>query len=153
MTTALLTCCLFAIGQEPPDDRQLLAQVHEHAKTFAQAFLKDDHAKLADWSHPKLAEKSGSRARLMHAWWKKTLAYRNQGMRLERYDVDAPKELVKIGADWLCIVPTKLSFQAIDGSASLKSYLLALSHDQGKTWRFLDGADGDTPKYVKAWLP
>ena len=74
-------------------------------------------------------------------------------MRLERYDVDAPKELVKIGADWLCIVPAKLRFQAIDGSASLKSYLLALSHNQGKTWRFLDGADGDTAKNVKAWLP
>src|SRR6266849_5111543 len=98
MTTALLTCCLFAIGQEPPDDRQPLAQVHEHAKTFAQAFHKGDRAKLADWTHPKLAEKIGARVRVMQAWRKKIAAYRYQGLELKQYDVDAPKELVKAGA-------------------------------------------------------
>ncbi len=153
MSTAILALCVFAIGQPPTDNGATLRQAHDQAKAFAQAFHKDDYNKLAELSHPKLAEKIGSRARVAQAWKKKAAAYRYQGLKLEGYDVEAPKVLVKVGSDWLCVVPTQLKFQAIEGSASSNAYLLTLSHDQGKTWRILDGNDADTAKNLKDWLP
>lgn len=152
MTTAFLTLCLLGIGQEPQDGK-LLEAAHLQASAFAKAFQADDHAALAELTYPRAAALAGSKSRLVLAYKKKTAAYRRQGLRLEKYEVEAPKEIVKAGPDWVAVVPTKLSFQSVEGTASLKSYLLVLTRDQGKTWHIIDGADAETVKKVPDWLP
>ena len=153
MTTSLLTLCLLCLGQDSADDRRTLVLVREQARTFARAFQDDDHAKLADLTYTREGDKSSSRSSLIYAWKKKTAAYRNQGFQVDTYQVQPAKELVKAGSDWLCVLPTLLTFQAVEGPASMKSYLLALSHDKGKTWRYLAAADPEAGQAVKDWLP
>ncbi len=151
MSITLLTLCLLVAQQ--PQERRLLDAAREQASAFAKAFQADDHAALAELTYPQLAQKVGSKTRLAAAWKKKAAAYRHQGLRLEKYEVDAPKQIVKAGSDWLAVVPAKLSFQSIEGTASLKSYLLAVTGDQGKTWHIIDGADADAVEEVPTWLP
>ena len=135
MNTALLSLCLFSVGQKPAEDAAFLDLIHERARSYAQAFQEENHAKLVELMHPKWAEQIGPRSRLVQAWKKKIAAHRYQGLWLDKYDVQRPTTIVKAGPDWLCIVPARLHFQAVEGQASQQSFLLALSHDQGKRWQ------------------
>ncbi len=152
MPITVLTLCLLGITQTA-QETSLLEAAQERASAFAKAFQADNHAALAELTYPKLAEKIGSKNRLAAAWKKKTTAYRHQGLRLEKFEVEPPTQIVKAGPDWLAVVRTKLSFQSVEGTASLKSYLLAVTRDQGKSWHIIDGADAEAVKSVPGWLP
>src|SRR5262249_21682965 len=153
MHAGVIVLSLLAIGQDQNDEQKLLAQVHNEARTFAKAFKDDDHAKLVDLSFAPWLEQLGTRSRAVLAWRQQTAAYRCQGLQFESYDVEPPVNFVKAGKDWLCLVPAKMKFQALEGTAHRNSYFLALSRDQGKSWRFLDVADAKATEKLADWLP
>lgn len=152
MNVALIAVSFLTIGQ-PADEQSALAQAREEARVFAKAFKEDDHGKLADLTFAPWVEKVGSRGRMILAWRKLTTAYRHQGLQIESYDIERARDLVKAGPDWLCVLPTKLKFQGLEGPVHQESHLLALSRDQGKSWRFLDAADTKSTQQLTTWLP
>ena len=54
--------------------------------------------------------------------------------------VEAPVEVLTGGPHLFAVVPDTLKFTIPGGTLTQKSFLLAVSEDQGKTWTFIDGA-------------
>jgi hypothetical protein len=63
-----------------------------------------------------------------------------QGIAFKSYNVGDPGEFMSEGNNTFVIVPTVLELTFTGGKAIGKSYLLGISSDEGKTWKFGDGA-------------
>jgi hypothetical protein len=77
---------------------------------------------------------------------------KKDGFDFRSVDTGRPKQFVSAGAELLGIVPTTLTMQAPDGKLLQKSYLVAVSPDDGRSWWFIDGAGLD-PDKVKKVIP
>ena len=60
--------------------------------------------------------------------------------------IEAPSQMVKGEKRTFAVVPQTVAVKVPEGRLILKSYLLGVSADEGKTWRFVDGVELDRPK-------
>jgi hypothetical protein len=64
-----------------------------------------------------------------------------------------PGEFLTEGDYTFVVVPTKLDMTIPCGKAVAKSYLLGISPDGGKTWKFVDGSGMENKEFREKGLP
>ena len=65
---------------------------------------------------------------------------KEQKIEVVSYRTSEPGEIVKDGGKSYVVIPATMELKAPDATIRVKSYLLGISSDDGKTWKFLDGA-------------
>src|SRR5262245_58883842 len=63
----------------------------------------------------------------------------DQGVVIKSCKVGEPGEFVSGGGQTFVVVPTNIEMSAPGVKATVKSYVLGLSPDGGKSWSFIDG--------------
>jgi hypothetical protein len=61
------------------------------------------------------------------------------GITFRFYKVGEPRQFVAQGTNTFVIVPDKMGLRSPDGNLVVRSYLLGISADGGKTWTFVEG--------------
>jgi hypothetical protein len=65
---------------------------------------------------------------------------RELNLKIVSHTVGEPEKSVSAGTKLLAIVPVVLKMEATEGTFTQKSFWVAVSMDEGKTWMFIDGS-------------
>ncbi|MSR57503.1 MAG: c-type cytochrome [Planctomycetaceae bacterium] len=129
------------------------AAVKKLADSLSDATLKGDYAKVIDLTYEELVEELGGRdeaIKLIEATMKQLAA---QGITIKSSQVGAAGDFLTEGDYTFVILPTTVEMAFRGGKATGKSYLLGISPDDGKTWKFADGAGLETKEIRDRVLP
>jgi hypothetical protein len=123
------------------------------ADEVAQATIKGDFKKLAELTYPKVIEMIGGRERMIEKMeeWQKDMKAKGYAFRSAKVEDALP--LVAGGLEVFTVVPFTLEMKAPTGKATMKSFLLGISADKGKTWTFVDGSGISNREMAKKLLP
>ncbi len=137
-----------AFAADPPSPKQVAKERVEELNT---AVIKEDYAKVVDFTHPKIVELIGGREKMIAVMEAGTKDMKAKGFALRSVKVDEPSEPVVAGAEQYVVVPFLLEMKAPGGRLLQKAFVIGVSGDTGKTWTFVNG-DLDLAK-VKLVLP
>jgi hypothetical protein len=135
----LALLCLVMLVPAKADEPDRTA-VKKLAKELGEATLKGDHAKVIDCTHDGIVKELGGRAKAIQTTNTIMRTLRSQGITFKTFEAGDPGEFHTEGANTFVLVPTRVEMTIPDGRMIAKSYLLGISADGGKTWKFADGA-------------
>jgi len=111
----------------------------QQAKTCLEAQYQPDNAKYVDCLHPEIIKASGGK--------EKALADLNKMFNMvgkisyTSLDVSTPKEVKTAGKGMITVVPYQMTRKAATGEdETSKDFLIGVSEDEGKTWKFATSA-------------
>jgi hypothetical protein len=116
------------------------------AQAYADAALAGDFPSVADRTYPALVEFMGGREKLIAASADAMKTFKARGFAIQSVKASAPAQSLSEGEKTYAVVPTTMQVTAPGEDFEAKSYLLAISSDQGKTWTFMDGGNLVDPK-------
>jgi hypothetical protein len=138
-----------------PDQQQTLKSLKSQAEEVGQAAVQEDHARMAELTHPALVEKFGGRATYAKKLESIAAEMKGQGFRLKQFTIGEPSQPVQAAGDLYAVVPSEVELSGPRGAVGRQpSYLIAVSQDGGATWKFIDGpgVGGDRSK-LKGLFP
>ena len=112
----------------------------KQADEMNQAVLKGDYGKLADMTYPALVDFMGGREKMIAATETIMKTLKAQGIEILSNKLAEPGEITKDDGKSYIVISSSMEMKAPMGKIRMKSYLLGVSADDGKTWKFLDGA-------------
>jgi hypothetical protein len=151
----LLVLGLFGCKSNGIDRDAALAAAREQAEEVGKAARDDDHERMADLNHPKLVESLGGRAMFIRLLEKTAALRARRGLHIEEVVIGEPDQLAESSGTLYTIVPMETKVSGPKNlSISQSSFLIAVSTDRGKTWKYLGaaGVEVDREK-LKQLLP
>ena len=115
-------------------------RVRQVAQQDSAALTSGDYAHLVDLTYPKLVELLGGRDKMIETLRTGTEDMKAHGSAILGAQVSEPKEIVIAGDKQFAIVPMVVRVHVPEGTLRSSSFLVAVSEDHGKTWKFIDGA-------------
>ena len=137
------------------ENPKALANLKSQAAEVSRAMLEEDHARMADLTHPLLIKHFGSRDAYIKKLEEIAKDLRGQGLKFQSFEFEAPSVLHESGGVLYAIYPYSLRLTGPKGEPARKpTYLICTSNDSGANWKFLDGegVKGDRAK-LKQLLP
>jgi hypothetical protein len=122
------------------EDAKPAAAAKQLAQKTADAMVKGDHATVIDNTYPKVIEMMGGRDSAIKTVDSVMKSMAEQGMSITSYTVDEPGQPATEGAHTFAIIPVRMELKSPKGKIAMKSYLLGISADAGKTWKLVDGS-------------
>lgn len=117
-----------------------------------RAFIEGDLGRLADYTYPRLIELIGGREKMIEIVRKGVEEMKAEGFEPLSYVPSAPTQVLREGARTYAIVPLKFRMRAPTEILVSDSFMIAVSDDDGKNWKFLSGSSIDQEK-LKLILP
>jgi hypothetical protein len=127
--------------------------VRKIAESLGEATVKGEYAKVIDLTWDGAVAKMGGREKAIkaaEAGMKKIAA---DGWKIKSYRVRSVGEFHKEGEHSFAVVPTTLEITTPGSRIVSKNYLLGISNDDGKTWKFVDSAGIQDEAVRKKTLP
>jgi len=144
-----LSLCLCATARADVHSRL----IKETAERTNKALLAADYATVADLTHPKLVQVMGGRPKLIATMQSTVAQMKAQGITLKSASIDNPTDAIAAKNGHLfAVVPFSISVALPFGVATQKSFLIANSIDQGRSWKFVDAGNVE-PATLKQVLP
>jgi hypothetical protein len=112
--------------------------VKESAQLCADALMRNDYATVFKFTYPKLIEEMGGREQFLNTIKQKMSGMSEKGIVIKKIVIGEIGKKYKAGTETYCLVPETLSLKITGGTLEAKSYLLAISVDNGKSWFFID---------------
>jgi hypothetical protein len=145
----LATACLTLPAGEPFKP----AAVKKLATEMVDATVRGDFAKVIDRTYPGLVQLLGGRNDAIAVIEKGMKQLKDKGIAIKEVKVGDPGEFISEGKDTYVVVPTVTEMSLPNGAIRMKSYLLGISPDAGKTWTFVDGAGMHRKEYRDKLFP
>lgn len=146
---ALVASILTACAETPAPVTPAQPTREENAVMAARACSKlvsaGQQERIVDCMPDEVVKMLGGREQVV-AMMNKAKAESGPQPELEEAVIEAPSQLVKAEKRTFAIVPQTVTVKVPEGRLMLKSFLLAVSPDDGKTWRFVDGVELDRQK-------
>jgi hypothetical protein len=137
LATILIISCL--ITQKADADAQT-DRIRRAAQENSAAIAAGNYGRVVDLTFPKVVEEIGGREKMIELLRHGTEEMKANGSVILGADVAEPREIVRAGDKRFAIVPIIIRAKVSNGTLRSKSFLLAISSDEGKTWTFIDGA-------------
>jgi hypothetical protein len=132
LCACLLVACLL-------DDRPDTQAVLKLAAEMAEATKAGQYGKVLDRTYPGIIKMMGGRDQALKVTQDAMDRIKAQGISIETFTTGKPGPYETEGEHTFIVVPTELVLKLPTGRMKLKSYLLGISPDGGKTWTFADG--------------
>jgi hypothetical protein len=127
----------------PKDDAAKLKAAREQAQSCVDATKDEDCEKLLKLTHKRVIEDLGGRELALKKLKASLAKMKEDGYSILSADVETTKEIRAKDSDLYCVLPTKLVIKAPNGKLTAPSFLVGVSTDSGKTWKFIDGGKGE----------
>lgn len=130
----LTTSC----GRSPPLAReQALANLKTQADRMCLAVESSDHETLADYTHPKIIEKLGGRAKLIES----VNGIKASGIAIRDVEIlTYPGDWIEAAGDFYAVLNKSTKMTMPTGAkVKVTGTLLAISSDRGRNWTFVEG--------------
>jgi hypothetical protein len=113
----------------------------EHAERMTQATLREDHATIAELTHPRVVSELGGKERFIERVAAITADMKSSGYAITGVRLSRPADLMEDEGIFYAIVPYDLSMTGPDGmKGESQSFFVGVSLDGGDSWKFVDGA-------------
>jgi hypothetical protein len=154
---AYLLLSLLVFGCSRPrliDESEAMANLKSQAELVIRAVLEKDHAMMATLTHSALVEQLGGRDRFIQKLESIAAEIQGEGFRFKTAKLGEPTQPVESAGEYYVIFPYSFVMAGSDVEMIGKTFLICVSKDGGRTWKFLDGhsAAGDRDK-LKTVLP
>jgi hypothetical protein len=133
------------------DDKDLKKAVKGLVEKMQAATLKDDFETVIDMTHPKAVEQLGGREKALATTKTVMKQLKDGGLAIKALSAGEPGEPARGEKELYVVVPTKIEMTAAKGKVNGTGFILGVSADDGKTWKFVDGAPG--PDTVRKMFP
>jgi hypothetical protein len=136
-------------------EAEALTNLKRQAEELPQAVLTEDHQRMADLTHPVLLKYLGGRDKFIQKVKDTSQELRDHNFRFKAFRFEEPTSPVRSAGEFYAIYPYQLDMTTPDGDVmTQKTYLICVSGDGGRTWKFIDGygIKGDRTK-LKTVLP
>lgn len=144
LLSSLLCSSAFAADKEA---------VKKLADEVGQATMKGDYAKVIDMTHPGLVKALGGREKAIQTAKDAMAQVAKQGITLKSFTTGDPEEFFVEGKNTFVVVPNSVVMNFPGGKLVGKSFLLGISDDDGKTWKFAEGSGLHDTKENEKSLP
>jgi hypothetical protein len=152
MITSLapIIALLVALQNSPDDAAKKSAE--ELARQYAQATVKSDFAKVIDLTYPLAVDAVGGREKAIQRAQDELKRAQRGGVRvLSLEKVVSPGKVFATKRAHYCVVPISFHLKVEDSNYLLRSALIGISIDFGKTWKFVDISMGE--KIIRRYIP
>ena len=140
-----LSCISLAQSETTSADKtadSLLAQsLGEALEQYKKASVNHDHIAMASFMLPSIVEQIGGTAQVIEMLQSLYPQLEQQGFRLKEVSFGPLGTIVRHGGQLLSVIPTSTPVNLDGKSGSLRSSVVALSSEEGKTWFFVEGSD------------
>ena len=149
LAAALLPASARAQSQQLDD--AAAAQLKAQAEACSRAFVEGDYERLTDYTHTKIVEMAGGREKMVEFVRKGVAEMKADGFEPLSYVTSEPTQVIEVGGQTYAVVPARLRLRAKETVYVSESFLLGVSDDGGKTWKFVSGSVD--PSTLKTLLP
>lgn len=116
------------------------ASVVKQAGEVRDATVKGDYSKVAEMSLDAIVAELGGKEKMIENIRKGMEQIKERGFEIKAYNIGEPGAFIEKDRKTFVVVPTTMEMKFPKGLIRSKSFLLAISSDMGKTWKFADGA-------------
>ena len=106
---------------------------------MAAATTKKDFGKVADLTHPIVIELNGGREEMISKTSNLMKQMSESGYYVEGVKIGSPSDTVQEGKETFATISQEVVVRFPAGKIVSKSFILAISENKGKTWKFVDG--------------
>jgi hypothetical protein len=146
--------CLFALVVIVQADEPAAAEiVKKRAQELGNATIRGDYAKVIDDTFDGVVRELGGRDKAIQVIANGMSKLKAKGITFKKYSVGKPGDFHREGDNTFVVVPTVLEMSLPGNRLIAKSYLLGISGDNGKSWKFVDGAGMDKKEIREKVLP
>lgn len=115
----------------------------DQARLCVAAVVAGDLGKVADLTHPRALAAAGGRQKMIDALRRARAGLEADGVSYLSGEAGLPASLHRGKGGLYCVVPVAYRIRSGDDRYRLRSPLVAVSADEGRTWRFADTAPGE----------
>lgn len=130
-----------------------LQAIKKAAQALATATKNGDAAGLLEGTYPKAVEMMGGKDVAEKKLNSEMGDWKKKGISITKAECSDPMEIQKIDGKLYAVVPMVLEMKLPNGVVISPSYLLGISEDGGKVWKFIDGSGLNKKKESEALLP
>ena len=117
------------------------AQVIIDAEKMVAAFLKKDFKTFVEYTYPALLEKAGGKENFRRRFEENVKAVESQGTKYDSVIISDPSKTVVCNNEMQCVLRQEMVLSPSHEKPFRDiTYLIAISNDNGKSWRFLNSA-------------
>lgn len=141
----LVACLLTGFCASLPakaDDAEIKKTAKAKAEECQTAFVKGDYEKFTDLSHPKVVSAGGGRKKMIEGLDTEMKKLKASGTEFKAAKISDPSDPVMGDKDLYICVPFTFEMSTPNAKVAIKSSLLGVSGDGGKTWTFVDAIAG-----------
>ena len=110
----------------------------EHANAYAMAMVEKDYTKVASLTHEDIVTMGGGETFLISDLETQVGNLQRQGLKYVSAEVGSHPEFLTAGEEMQCVIPVKYHLDMNTKKVEAWSNLLAVSKDQGTSWKFVD---------------
>lgn len=131
-------------GQDKVGDLIPLADVPEskalvsHANNYVNAVVSKDYQQVISLTHGDIIDMGGGEEFMMQDLKTQNVNLENQGLKYVSAEVGSHPEFIKAEGEMQCVVPIKYFLDLNSKKVEAWSNLLAVSQDEGLTWKFVN---------------
>lgn len=128
--------CVTALSLKAQDTLAIGTQAQE----YAHALEKANWEAVMDQTFPPLLEKNGGRQKMIAQAKASMQDMQARGFTLKKAELSTPLGVYHSGDYLMSVVPMRLTFDGALGKIYSESSILAVSSDEGNSWKFIDMA-------------
>lgn len=132
----------------------LTQRIKEQTAIGSRAFQQGNFEIVADQTYPGLIALFGGHRRAVAAMKAGMNETRAKGLRVVAFDFGEPSRPISSNGKLISVVPTTTTMALAKPKARItqKSFMLAISVDNGATWTFIEGSKL-TPEFLAKLIP
>lgn len=152
LSASLLLLLAPAVAAQDTLDEAAAKRLRQQAGECSRAFVEGDYERLADCTHTKVVELMGGREKMVESVRGEVAEMKADGFEPLTYETGEPSQVLRVGSATYAVVPAKLRLRTKGTVYVSDSFMVGVSADGGKSWRFVSGAGAD-PVRLKLLLP
>ncbi len=143
---------LITAGTFAQDQAQLTKVMLEQADDMGKKFVAKEYATFLKYAHPATVKSMGGEIKMLEKTVTEMKALESEGITVIAVEFGVPSKIVAVDNELQCIIPEMLILKVPSGKLTSTTTMIAISHDKGKSWMFVDTA-GNNLKNMQLLIP
>ena len=142
----------FSNAQSNVNQLALTQSVAAQANQMASLYKGGDYKGYVKFVHPTIVKDAGGESKMVELLNKQNEQIKNKGILINSIVFNPPSEIVKNKNELQCTISQHTELKPAKGRVITYTTLIAISIDNGKSWKFIDTSNKDI-KEVRTVFP
>lgn len=138
LTFLFLSFYFTATSQQSIDESSILKNIKVHTDSMANYFLKKDLKTYVTFIYEPMLKLNGGAGRVKAELENELENFAKEGLAISSVEYENISKLIYIKNQIQCTITERSEYAGTGIKMKLKSTIIAISADQGKTWKFID---------------